>query len=122
MPFFGVPIRNGLSLGLGQAISVGAAASPLPPPTSYINVADSLGNEYAIPLPLTVLDSSGASYVVPTTVLSSGGTPYDLIDLLPVEDAASNTVIVPLAARDSTGTLYQVSYTVLDSAGSAYNV
>lgn len=121
MPFFGVPIRNGLPIGLGSAAGFGGALPP-PPPSSFIEVADSLGNKYAIPLPLTVLSSDGTSYVVPTTVLSSGGTPYNLIDLLPVEDAASNTVIVPLQASSSDGTAYQVSYTVLDSAGSAYNV
>jgi hypothetical protein len=121
MPFFGVPVRNGLPFGLGSAAGFGRALPPSPP-SSFINVADSLGNEYAIPLPLTVLSSDGTSYVVPTTVLSSDGTSFNLIDQLPVEDAASNTVIVPLAARDSVNTLYQVSYTVLNSAGSAYNV
>ena len=119
-------VTSALSTGLGVAgsgvVNTYSGALPPPPPSSFINVADSLGNEYAIPLPLTVLSSDGTSYVVPTTVLSSGGTPYNLIDLLPVEDAASNTIIVPLAARDSANTLYQVSYTVLDSAGSAYNV
>lgn len=61
-----------LSFGFGfprvQRVTGGAP----PPPT--INVRDSAGTSYTVPL--TVLDSSGTSYTVSNTVLSSGGTAY----------------------------------------------
>jgi hypothetical protein len=50
-----------------------AAASP-PAPT--INVRDSAGTSYTVPL--TIFDSSGTGFTVSNTVLSSGGTAYNV--------------------------------------------
>lgn len=75
MSYFGIPIRNGLAIGLGSvaALGIDTGAAP-PPPPSTITVLGSTGTSYSVPL--TVLDSAGTSYTVSSTVLSSTGTAY----------------------------------------------
>ena len=75
MSYFGIPIRNGLAIGLGSvaALGVDVGAAP-PPPVGNITVLGSTGTSYSVPL--TVLDSAGTSYTVSSTVLSSNGTAY----------------------------------------------
>lgn len=70
--FFGVPLRNAVSLGLGGIISLATGeATPNPGP------------------PWQVLSSAGVTYTVDTIVLSSNGTAYVTVDT--VLDSAGNT-------------------------------
>lgn len=74
MPFFGIPIRNGLALGLGAVASLAtdfAAPNPGPP---WI-VLNSSGTSYSVDE--EVKSSAGTSYYVAETVLSSNGTAYN---------------------------------------------
>jgi len=75
MSYFGVPLRNGLAIGLGSvaALGVDTGAAP-PPPPSTITVLNSAGASYSVPL--DVLSSAGVSYTISSTVLSSNGTAY----------------------------------------------
>jgi hypothetical protein len=76
MSYFGIPLRNGLPLGLGAVASLASlapAAAP-PPPPSNITVLNSTGTSYSVPL--AILTSTGASYTVTDSVLSSNGTAY----------------------------------------------
>jgi hypothetical protein len=63
-----------LSFGFGfpriQRVTGGA------PPAPTINVLDSAGTSYTVPL--TIFDSSGTGFTVSNTVLSSGGTAYNV--------------------------------------------
>lgn len=73
MPFFGVPIRNGLALGLGSVAALAtdyAAPNPGPPwlVLSSAGVAYSVDEE--------VKNSAGTSYYVVEAVKSSTGTEY----------------------------------------------
>jgi len=73
MPFFGIPIRNGLSIGLGSVISLASDyASPNPGPPWI--VLSSTGVPYSVDE--EVKNSDGTSYYVVETVLSSNGTAY----------------------------------------------
>jgi hypothetical protein len=76
MPYFGVPVRNGIAIGLGTVISLAGKPAAASPPAPTISVLDSAGTSYTVPL--TVFDSSGTSYTVSNTVLSSGGTAYNV--------------------------------------------
>ena len=76
MPFFGVPIRNGLTLGLGCVITLATDfATPNPGPPwlvlSSANVAYSVDE--------VVLSSDETQYYVVETVFSSNGTAYNPI-------------------------------------------
>ena len=76
MSFFGIPLRNGLAIGLGTVVTLAtdfATPNPGPPWT----VLSSTGTAYSVDE--VVLDSSGASYYVVETVLSSNGTAYNPI-------------------------------------------
>ena len=73
MPFFGIPIRNGLSLGLGTVAALATDyASPNPGPPWL--VLSSAGTPYSVDE--EVKNSAGTSYYVVETVLSSNGTAY----------------------------------------------
>ena len=77
MPYFGVPIRNGLPIGLGTVASLASlapAAAPPPPAGSFAVLPAAGTPTYTVTR--TVLDSAGTSYSVSGTVLSSGGTSY----------------------------------------------
>lgn len=76
MPYFGVPVRNGIAIGLGTVISLAGKPAAASPPAPTINVRDSAGTSYTVPL--TIFDSSGTGYTVSNTVLSSGGTAYNV--------------------------------------------
>ena len=75
MPYFGVPIRNGLSIGLGSvaALGVTTTAAP-PPPPADITVLSSDGTSYGVSF--SVLTSAGTPYTITSTVLDSAGNPY----------------------------------------------
>jgi len=73
MPYFGIPIRNGLPLGLGSVVGLASGVQPIPSPGT-IDVLNSAGTSYTVPL--IVPDSLGFEYVVTDTVLASNGTPY----------------------------------------------
>jgi hypothetical protein len=73
MPFFGIPIRNGLSLGLGTVAALATDyASPNPGPPWI--VLSSVGAPYSVDA--EVKNSAGTSYYVVEIVLSSDGTAY----------------------------------------------
>jgi hypothetical protein len=76
MPYFGVPVRNGIAIGLGTVISLAGKPAAASPPAPTISVLDSAGTSYTVTL--TVFDSSGTGFVVSNTVLSSGGTAYNV--------------------------------------------
>ena len=69
---FGIPVRNGLALGLGTVISLGVASGALPPAGFSVLGAD--GTAYSVAL--TVLGADGTSYTVSSTVLGADGTSY----------------------------------------------
>lgn len=76
MPFFGVPTRNGISLGLGSIATLATDfASPNPGPPWI--VLTSAGVPYSVDE--EVKSSSGTSYYTVETVLSSAGTAYNPI-------------------------------------------
>jgi hypothetical protein len=76
MSFFGIPIRNGLAIGLGTVASLATDfASPNPGPPWI--VLTSTGTAYTVDE--VVLDSSGTPYYVVETVLSSTGASYNPI-------------------------------------------
>lgn len=76
MPFFGVPIRNGLAIGLGAVATLATDfASPNPGPPWL--VATSAGVQYSVDE--EVKSSTGATHYVVETVLSSAGTAYNPI-------------------------------------------
>jgi len=69
---FGIPVRNGLSLGLGTVATLATDfASPNPGP------------------PWTVLTSNGAAYVVEEIVLASNGTPYYVVETVLTSDGTA---------------------------------
>lgn len=71
--YYGVPLRNAVSLGLGGIIALATAeATPLPGPP--FQVADSAGTIYNCDT--IVVDSGGTSYVVVDSVKDSAGTTY----------------------------------------------
>lgn len=73
MPFLGIPIRNGLSLGLGTVVALATDyASPNPGPPWI--VFSSAGAPYSVDA--EVKNSAGTSYYVVEIVLSSDGTAY----------------------------------------------
>ena len=63
----------GYGFSLPNWVSLSAGGTPPSPPTT-INVLDSTGTVFAVPL--AILTSTGASYTVTDSVLSSDGTPY----------------------------------------------
>jgi len=66
---FGIPVRNGLSLGLGTVATLATDfASPNPGP------------------PWTVLTSNGTAYVVDEVVLASNGTAYYVVETVPTSN------------------------------------
>jgi hypothetical protein len=76
MPFFGIPIRNGISIGLGTIVSLATdLASPNPGPPWI--VLTSAGTPYSVDE--EVKSSNGTSYYVVETVLSSTGAAYNPI-------------------------------------------
>ena len=76
MSFFGIPIRNGLPLGLGAVVSLATDfATPNPGPPWL--VLTSAGVAYSVDE--EVKSSAGTSYYVVETVLSSNGTAYNPI-------------------------------------------
>lgn len=69
---FGIPVRNGLSLGLGTVATLATDfASPNPGP------------------PWTVLTSDGTAYVVEEIVLASNGTPYYVVETVLTSDGTA---------------------------------
>ena len=72
MPFFGLPIRNGLPIGLGSVAGFGSALNVVP--TGFAVLPAAGAPSYSVTT--TVLDSLGTSYTVSTTVLNSAGTAY----------------------------------------------
>ncbi len=71
---FGIPVRNGLALGLGTVATLAtdyAGPNPGPP---WI-VLSSNGTSYTVDA--VVLSSNGTSYYVVETVLASNGTAYN---------------------------------------------
>lgn len=75
---FGIPVRNGLAIGLGTVAALGVTTAPNPPdPGPPWIVLDAAGVSYICSD--AVLDSSGVSYTVVATVLSSDGTSYNPI-------------------------------------------
>lgn len=79
MPFFGVPIRNGIPLGLGSVVGFGiAVAAAPPPPLNTFDVLPSSGSP-TYTVANDVPDSSGTVFAVLATVLSSDGTSYSPI-------------------------------------------
>ena len=71
--YYGVPLRNAVSLGLGGIISLATIeATPIPGPP--FSVANSTGTVY--PCDTVVLNSNGTSYVVVDSVKDSAGTTY----------------------------------------------
>ena len=76
MPFFGIPIRNGVSIGLGTIASLATdLASPNPGPPWI--VLTSAGTPYSVDE--EVKSSNGTSYYVVETVVSSTGAAYNRI-------------------------------------------
>lgn len=80
MPYFGIPIRNGLPIGLGTVAGLaGRAVAPSPPPPAGSFAVLPAAGTPTYTVTRTVLDSAGTSYAVPGAVLSSGGTSYSPI-------------------------------------------
>jgi hypothetical protein len=79
MPFFGVPIRNGIPLGLGSVVGFGiaVAAAPPPPPNTFDVLPSSGAPTYTVTN--DVPNSSGIVFAVLAAVLSSDGTSYSPI-------------------------------------------
>ena len=73
---FGIPVRNGLALGLGTVITLATDyAGPNPGPPWIVLTSN--GTPYTVDE--VVLDSAGTSYYVVETVLTSNGTSYSPI-------------------------------------------
>lgn len=73
---FGIPVRNGLGLGLGTVATLATDfAGPNPGPPWIVLTSDA--TPYTVDE--EVLDSAGTSYYVVETVLTSGGTSYSPI-------------------------------------------
>jgi hypothetical protein len=73
---FGIPVRNGLSLGLGTVATLATDfASPNPGPPGTGLTSD--GTAYVVDE--VVLASNGTAYYVVETVLTSNGTEYNPI-------------------------------------------
>lgn len=73
---FGIPVRNGLTIGLGSVATLAtdyAGPNPGPP---WIVLASN-GTPYTVDA--VVLSSNGTSYYVVETVLASNGTAYNPI-------------------------------------------
>ena len=69
---FGIPVRNGLAIGLGSVATLAAGGASAP--VSGFSVLDAAGVSYSVPL--TVLGADGTSYTVSSTVLGADGTSY----------------------------------------------
>ena len=74
MSFFGVPLRNGIPLGLGTVAALSSAGAAVAPATGFTVLPSAGTPSYNVTL--TVLDSAGTSYVVSSTVKDSAGTSY----------------------------------------------
>lgn len=74
MSFFGVPLRNGIPLGLGTVAALSSAGAAVTPAAGFAVLPAAGTPTYTVTT--TVLGSTGTSYVVGTTVLSSNGTSY----------------------------------------------
>jgi hypothetical protein len=73
---FGIPVRNGLAIGLGTVAPLATDyAGPNPGPPWIVLTSD--GTPYSADA--VVLSSNGTSYYVVETVLSSNGTAYSPI-------------------------------------------
>lgn len=73
---FGIPVRNGLALGLGTVATLATDyAGPNPGP------------------PWIVLSSNGTAYTVDAVVLSSNGTSYYVVETVLGADGTSYTPI-----------------------------
>ena len=70
---FGIPVRNGLAIGLGSVATLATDYAGVVPPSGF-SVLDAAGVSYSVPL--TVLGADGASYTVSSTVLGADGTSY----------------------------------------------
>lgn len=74
MPYFGIPIRNGLPLGLGTVASLSSRPPAAVPPVTFAVLPSGGSPTYLVSR--VVFTSAGASYTVPGTVLNSSGTSY----------------------------------------------
>ncbi len=73
---FGIPVRNGLGLGLGTVATLATDfAGPNPGPPFIVLASDS--TPYSVDT--IVLNSAGTSFYVVETVLTSDGTSYSPI-------------------------------------------
>ena len=74
MSFFGIPIRNGLPLGLGAVAALSSAGAAVAPATGFSVLPAAGAPTYTVTL--TVLNRAGTSYTVSSTVLDSAGASY----------------------------------------------
>jgi hypothetical protein len=75
---FGIPVRNGLAIGLGTVAALGVNVSVNPPdPGPPWIVLDADGNPYICSD--SVLDSDGNSFTVIASVLDADGNTFNPI-------------------------------------------
>ena len=73
---FGIPVRNGLGVGLLASTSLATRRGTAPPAAAFA-VLNAAGVSYTVTR--NVLDASGASFAVPQAVLAADGTSYTVI-------------------------------------------
>lgn len=74
---FGIPVRNGLAIGLGTVVALGIKSVNPPDPGPPWIVLDADGNSFICSA--SVLDSDGNSFTVIAAVLDADGNSFNPI-------------------------------------------